>query len=149
MEARGFMTEEDLERFAYLAAWAAGRADVRGLAIFGSYARGDAGPGSDVDIKVLTDDPGRFRVGQHWLREIAFDSGVVTVSAADKGDWRQVVARLEDGLDMEFSISALDWAGTDPVSPGAVFVLSKGLEPLYDPDRLFANLLTSWSFGKP
>ncbi len=142
------MTEQDLKRFAYLAVWAAGRSDVRGLAVFGSYARGDAGPESDVDIKVLTDDPDRFRAGHDWLREIAFESGIATVTAVDKGDWLQVVARLEDGLEMEFSISAPDWAGTDPVSPGAAFVLSKGLKPLYDPDKLFASLLTSWFFGK-
>ena len=137
------MTGQDLERFAYLAVWAAGRSDVRGLAIFGSYARGDAGPGSDVDIKVLTVDMARYRAGQNWLQDVDFDEKVATITAADNGDWLKVVARLESGLEMEFSISALAWAEPAPLSPGAVHVLRTGLVPLYDPDRLFARLLAA------
>ncbi len=65
------------------------------------------------------------------------------MTAAAEWDWLQVVARLESGLELEFSIRAPNQADGDPMSPGAAHVLSKGLKPFYDPDRLFTQLLAA------
>ena len=43
-----------------VAAWAAKRPDIVAVVLVGSYARGRPGMGSDVDLVVVTTDPGRY-----------------------------------------------------------------------------------------
>ncbi|MEU9671251.1 nucleotidyltransferase domain-containing protein [Streptomyces bobili] len=40
--------------------WAAGREDIGGVLLVGSWARGAARAHSDVDLVVLTTEPGRY-----------------------------------------------------------------------------------------
>jgi len=45
-----------------VADWARGQTDIRGLAIIGSHARGEARPDSDIDLTPLALDPEAFRM---------------------------------------------------------------------------------------
>ncbi|MFN8422192.1 MAG: nucleotidyltransferase domain-containing protein [Anaerolineae bacterium] len=60
--------------FAAVRAWAASvmaaRPDVVDIGIFGAYARGDWGVGSDVDVVIVVDDP----AGAYLTRGLAFDT---------------------------------------------------------------------------
>lgn len=56
------------EVLAAVTEWAKVRS-FRGLALVGSYARGQARPDSDIDLVLLTDDPDVFRVdAASWQR---------------------------------------------------------------------------------
>ncbi|MCA9515770.1 MAG: nucleotidyltransferase domain-containing protein [Myxococcales bacterium] len=74
------MTDNDAERaIERIAAWASGAPDVAAAWLFGSRARGDGGPGSDIDVAVLPRpgagvDPLRRRL--RWMVEAADAAGL-------------------------------------------------------------------------
>ena len=47
--------------------WAAEQNDVSALALVGSYAHGQPGMASDVDLVLVTDDPDRHARGLDWI----------------------------------------------------------------------------------
>ncbi|MGV9560016.1 nucleotidyltransferase domain-containing protein [Streptomyces sp. NPDC003522] len=55
----------------WVTAWAAGREDVVGVLLVGSWARGAGRAGSDVDLVVLTAEPGRYAAEDTRVREPA------------------------------------------------------------------------------
>jgi predicted nucleotidyltransferase len=50
--------------------WAASRADVRGLALVGSWARDQADHASDVDLILLVDEPDAYVNDEAWIKEL-------------------------------------------------------------------------------
>ncbi|MGH2704321.1 MAG: nucleotidyltransferase domain-containing protein [Actinomycetota bacterium] len=46
------------------------RPDVCGVAIVGSWARGEARADSDLDLVILTEDPSRYTHADDWLRGV-------------------------------------------------------------------------------
>src|SRR5688572_23799533 len=46
------------------------RPDVRAVALVGSWARGTAGPSSDVDLVVLAGDASPYVTGDAWIAEL-------------------------------------------------------------------------------
>ncbi|MEW2622385.1 nucleotidyltransferase domain-containing protein [Streptomyces sp. NPDC048106] len=124
-----------------LVRWAADRKDVAGLLLVGSYARGAARPGSDVDVVLLTADPAPYLADDAWAvgaGELGLGELVRTRA------WGPVTERrhtLAPGLEVEFGISTPRWARTDPVDPGTRRVVTDGALPLYDPEGVLAGLL--------
>ena len=123
--------------------WAEFRADILGLALVGSQARGTAHDGSDVDLLVLAADPASFRRTDAWLHEIPWSSvglGVATSRDADYGCvWSRHVV-LSDGSEIEFSFAPLSWASTTPVDPGTLRVIRDGWRVLLDRSGLLASV---------
>jgi predicted nucleotidyltransferase len=66
--------------------------------LFGSHARGDAGPGSDLDFLVIqpaVDDPAEESVRlRRTLRGLGVFADVVVVSEREAEDWRDVRGSL-------------------------------------------------------
>ncbi|MFI7604411.1 nucleotidyltransferase domain-containing protein [Micromonospora sp. NPDC049366] len=120
---------------ALVAAWAVERADVGGVLLVGSFARGAARMDSDVDIVVLSDNPGHARASV-WT---ALLDGQV-VRSARWGPVREIRVRRASGLDVEVGIAPLSWADTDPVDPGTRRVVSDGHRILHDPAGRLAAL---------
>jgi len=121
--------------------WASARTDVAAVALVGSWARGEEGPGSDVDLVVLTDDPGAYTEHEDWIDELA--PGATLVRTAD---WAAIVERrlrLPSGLEVEIGLGRPSWAATAPVDPGTLRVVRDGLQALYDPARLLAALVSA------
>lgn len=116
--------------------WAATRPDVRAVALVGSWAREEAGPGSDLDLVVLTDDPGAYLGSDAWTAAL----GGELVATRSWGVLVERRLRTPDGLELDVGIAAPSWASTSPVDPGTVQVVSGGMRPLYDPDDLLARL---------
>ena len=123
--------------------WAESRADVLGLALVGSHARGTAHDGSDVDLLLLVSDPASFRAGAAWLREVQWSSlGLEVVACRDVAYgavWSRHVA-LSDGSEVEFSFAAPSWANTAPVDPGTRRVISGGWRVLLDRHGLLSSV---------
>ena len=66
--------------------------------LFGSHARGDAGPGSDLDLLVIepsVDDPAEESVRlRRTLRGLGLFADVVVVSEREVEEWREVRGSL-------------------------------------------------------
>ena len=123
------------------ATWAAARDDVLAIALVGSWARDAAGPGSDVDLVVLTEDPAAYTARADWIEALA--PGGVLVRTAD---WVAIVERrllLPSRLEVEVGFGRPSWASTAPVDPGTRRVVEDGLRVVHDPRGLLAALLSA------
>jgi predicted nucleotidyltransferase len=117
--------------------WAAGRTDIEGVALVGSWARGSARDDSDVDVVILTTQPSLYLANNDW----SIGLGVTSLSRAISwGALTERRARVGSGLDVEFGIAMPSWAGIDPVDPGTRRVVADGLRILYDPRGILARL---------
>lgn len=114
----------------YLRAWIEPREDVRALMVVGSVAREDAGPGSDVDVVLLTNHPARYLENVEWVSDLG---AVQRVGLECYGKVTSVRAEYCDGLEVEFAIAAADWVST-PVDPGTEAVARDGIVVLLDRD---------------
>ncbi|MFE7313469.1 nucleotidyltransferase domain-containing protein [Streptomyces sp. NPDC057555] len=117
--------------------WAAGRPDIVGLLLVGSYARNAARPDSDIDIVLLTTDRSRY-ADDAWADGLALGD-LVRIQA-----WGPVTERryaLPSGLEVEVNIGSPDWARTDPVDPGTRRVVTDGAHRLHDPEGLLDALI--------
>lgn len=122
-----------------LAAWAANRSGIVGLALVGSYARGTARAGSDIDLVLLAGEPDAFRASSAWLAEIDWSSLGLSVDSYRDAQYGVVWSRhvkLSDGTPIEFSFAHPNWAATTPCDPGTRSVVSGGCRILFDPARL-------------
>ena len=127
-------------------AWARQQPDIRGLALVGSWARGTARAGSDVDLVVLTSRPGRYLADDHWTAALG-DAEVVHTHA-----WGVLTERrllLDGDLEVEVGITEPAWAATDPVDPGTRRVVTDGLRILHDPDGRLAALADAATGRRP
>jgi hypothetical protein len=131
---------------AAISAWARSRADIHGLALVGSWARGSARRDSDIDLVLVVPDPQKFRSDEHWLGEIDWAGGrVADWHDAEYGSaWSRHVA-LKPHCQIEFTFCAVSWAATDPIDTGTADVVSGGCRILVDKMQLFGNLLTAVS----
>lgn len=114
----------------HVRAWVEPREDVRALVVVGSVARGDARPGSDVDIVLLTNHPGRYLVNVDWISDFG---AAHRVELEVYGKVTSVRVVYDDGLEVEFAIAAADWAST-PLDPGTEAVARDGIVVLLDRD---------------
>lgn len=118
--------------------WARRRADVRGLALVGSWARGTPRPDSDVDLILLTVEPGLYTGGEGWIAELG---GVAPVATRPWGAITERRFSLPSGLEVEVGVGRPPWASITPVDEGTRRVATDGLVALHDPDRLLGELL--------
>ena len=112
------------------AAWAASRPDVRAHALVGSRARGDAHPGSDIDLVLLTNSPGVYTESWDWAE--AFGE----VKPLRTRVWGEVVERrlrLPNGTDLDLAVGTPAWRSSAPPE------LTAGMVVLYDPDALLSD----------
>jgi uncharacterized protein len=128
---------------AAIAVWAKTRADIRGVALVGSRATRKARAHSDIDLVLLTTDPGRFRSDLSWVgaidwRDLA--AGDLKWSDEDYGVvWSRRIL-LGPGLEAELSFAPLSWASTAPLDAGTRRVVCHGCQILYDPAGLLDRL---------
>ena len=118
--------------------WAAVRDDVHGLALVGSWARGEASEGSDVDLVLLVDQPDAYLNDDTWIGELG-------ASALRTKSWGVLTERrlvLPSGLEIDLGIAAASWA-TAPVDAGTRRVVTDGIRVVLDPYGLLANLLAA------
>jgi predicted nucleotidyltransferase len=131
-----------------VAVWARLRPDVRGVAVVGSWARGEAHRDSDIDLVILTDAVPRYCEDDEWIRAaVGADAEIVR-----RQTWGVVAerrARLRSGLEVEFGLAPLSWASTSPLDSGTASVVREGCVPLVDPDGRLARLVASVASQSP
>ena len=129
----------DVQRFLdELAAWAAQRGDVVGVALVGSYARGTAGPDSDVDVVILAEDPERLLSDATWVGRFG-EAG--EPEREDYGVVQSLRVTYGDGLEVEFGITSPKWADTETLDRGTREVVEGGCRVVFDRDGALAALV--------
>jgi hypothetical protein len=129
----------DVERLLKsVVSWAQSADDVRAVALVGSWARGAARQGSDIDLIVLSRTPDDLVAGTSWIECV--DTPNTAVGIQEWGAIRSVRVQYASGLEVEYGIGSLGWAHTSPVDSGTRRVVSDGMVNLYDPDGLVARL---------
>ena len=116
-----------------VAAWAATRSDIIALCLVGSYARGIARRGSDVDLMMLSSCPTALLSGDWPSLFGEVESRIVE----DYGAVKSLRVFYREGAEVEFGIAARDWAWV-PLDEGTRDVLTDGVRVLYDPEQLLA-----------
>jgi predicted nucleotidyltransferase len=117
-------------------AWAAGRPDVLGVALVGSYARQAATHKSDVDLVIACDSPAALLAHPEWLG--AFGS----IRRSTREDWGRVTSVrvvYADGMQVEFGITDRAWAAA-PLDAGTRRVVADGCLVLFDRGGAFEGL---------
>ncbi|HWX95679.1 MAG TPA: nucleotidyltransferase domain-containing protein [Solirubrobacteraceae bacterium] len=117
--------------------WASRRSDVRGVALVGSWARGTAEMGSDVDLVVLTFHVDRYAADEEWTRDLGAEA-ILRTAAWGAVTERRV--RAASGLEIELNLAPPHWAAIYPIDPGTRSVVAGGMRVLHDPDGLLRAL---------
>ena len=118
--------------------WAETRADIRAVAVVGSWARDAATMTSDIDLVVLTSDVGFYVSTDGWCD---FLGPIESIRTAEWGVLTERRIRLPSGFEIEFGFAPLSWARTNPPDPGTLTVVRDGCLILRDPDDLLHSLL--------
>jgi uncharacterized protein len=127
-----------------VARWGSGQEDIVAIALVGSYARGTAGPESDVDLVILAEDPESYLRHPEWVGRFG------RPLAVEREDWGRVQSlrvRYREGPEVEFGLAWPDWAATGPVDEGTKRVVSEGLRILVDRQGKLAALARSVGLG--
>jgi len=123
--------------------WATAQADIEGVALVGSYARGTATENSDVDLMILTSERARYLENQDWLSLF----GEIEQSRNETWGYVETIrATYTTGLEIEYNFAAPSWAAV-PVDAGTRQVVNEGLKVLFDPKGIF-DVLQSALFAE-
>jgi len=115
--------------------WARRVPGMKAVALLGSHARGEPRPDSDVDLLLLTTDPGAL------LDDLGWTARFGRPRRHAREDWGRAVSVRVDhasGLELELSVARPDWA-TRP-DDGTRRVVTGGLRVLWDPDGILEPL---------
>lgn len=125
-----------------VALWANHRDDIRALAVLGAWARGDAAPGSDLDLLCLTDSAANYRLDEAWLDEIDFGQAGYDLHLSRAADYGAVCSwhlLLHPPAELELSFARCDWASTTPMDARTRRVIGDGMQILFDKDGLLSR----------
>jgi predicted nucleotidyltransferase len=117
--------------------WAESRPDILGVALVGSYACGEGGIDSDVDLLILASDPSAYIDKPEWINHFG------SVKSFTVEDWRLVSSLrvyYQKNLEVEFGMTTSDWA-TEPFDDGTRQVITDGMKILLDRTGLLDRAL--------
>jgi len=117
--------------------WASGQADIVAVALAGSHARGTAKSSSDVDLLILTSDPGRYLADTGWARRFG------PVDREQLEDWGRVTSVrvwYRDWQEVEFGFTTPDWAA-EPIDEGTRRVIRGGMRVLFDREEYLSSAI--------
>ena len=129
-----------------VAGWVGLAPELRGLALVGSWARGDPGLDSDLDLVVLSEEPEQFLGDLSWLGAVGLECAGYAVASHRCVRYGVVGShhlQLVPVAEVELSFASLHWAATDPVAAGTLTVVRGGLKIIVDKDGLFRLLLAA------
>lgn len=95
-------------------------AQVDAVALVGSHSRETARLDSDVDLIVLTADPTIYLANAAWVE--TFGTGR-RVEREDDGAVQSLRVVYADGFEVEFGLTSVQWAATNPVDAGTAGVI--------------------------
>ena len=115
--------------------WASRQSDIQGVALVGSYARGEAKDDSDVDLVILTDLPKKYLAEVQWPKRF----GVIEKrQSEDYGKLTSLRIWYQNGPEVEYGITTPDWAAI-PLDEGTRAVISGGMMVLFERGDLLSR----------
>lgn len=117
--------------------WTSAQADVQGIALVGSYARGQARDDSDIDLVLLTDQPHQYLADLSWIERFG---AVHQQQTEDYGKLISIRVFYRDGREVEYGITTPEWAAT-PLDAGTERVLRDGVQVLFERGSLLSQHL--------
>ena len=121
-------------------AWASNRSDILGVALIGSYARGEATESSDVDVVIVAEQPDEYLQDRSWVRTFGT---VRDIERKDYGRLTALRARYDQGLEVEYGVTDEDWAA-DPLDEKTREVISAGMRVLFERGDELGKRSRSW-----
>jgi len=122
--------------------WTTLREEITGVALTGSYARGEAREDSDIDLLVFVKDPETF--GQtRWIKNINWSKINLEFRSSNDGYYRSnrfTQIFFTNGLEIEFIFPDREWLSDAPLKPDNVHILKKGFVILYDREQKLKQL---------
>ncbi|HEY3476288.1 MAG TPA: nucleotidyltransferase domain-containing protein [Anaerolineales bacterium] len=129
-------TIEDIRAFLDpFIAWASEQPDVQGVALVGSYARGEARDDSDIDLVILTEQPQKYLDGLKWTERFGI---VEKTQTEDYGKLTSLRVWYQNGLEVEYGITEPDWASV-PLDAGTREVILGGMIVLFERGMLLSK----------
>jgi len=116
--------------------WTRAQADIEGVGLVGSHARGTATEESDVDLLILTIKRERYFLDRTWVSLFG------EIGRSQVEDWGKVASlriHYRNGLEVEYGFATPEWAGS-PIDEGTLRVVSDGIKILYDPNGLLGRV---------
>ncbi|HSB01698.1 MAG TPA: nucleotidyltransferase domain-containing protein [Anaerolineales bacterium] len=118
--------------------WASAQADVRGIALVGSYARGAARDDSDIDLVLLTDQPRKYLDDLKWIERFG---SVEKHQTEDYGRLTSLRVWYQNGQEVEYGVTTPDWAAI-PLDAGTRQVISDGMMVLFEQGDVLSRHIT-------
>ncbi|MBV8824004.1 MAG: nucleotidyltransferase domain-containing protein [Hyphomicrobiales bacterium] len=131
--------------------WAGTRDDIRALALIGSWARGNARPGSDIDLLVLSDSAEVYRRSHEWMSEIDFARAGQSIESSNDATYGAVWSRhihLHPGVELELTFARSTWASVAPIDSGTCAIISDAFRIILDKDAILARLVRAVAASK-
>ena len=117
--------------------------EILAIGLCGSWARGIAGPDSDIDLSIIVKDKSVFKT-KNWLNDIDFKKVQDELDFYKDKVYGNVWSRhvfMKSKTEIEFSFADKSWANTECIDPGTMKVVSDGYIIIYDPFLLLKNLV--------
>jgi hypothetical protein len=133
-----------------VSSWAIKRGDIRAMALVGSWARGNQGQVSDIDLLLLSDCAHEYRYSQEWLTEIDFRGSGYLLNSSESANYGVVWSRhmhLLPPAEVELTFAECCWAQTEPVDGGTRSVVRDAFKIIFDKDKMLSNLVAAIMSG--
>jgi uncharacterized protein len=130
--------------------WAIERGDIRAMALVGSWARGNPGQVSDIDLLLLSDRVHEYRHSEGWVTEIDFRGSGYRHSSSESATYGVVWSRhvhLLPAAEVELAFAECSWAQTEPVDDGTRGVVKDAFHIIFDKDGMLSKLVTAVTSG--
>ncbi len=138
------MDQEKLDQILNLVVeFAHSRDDVLAVGLCGSWARGDAGLESDIDLSIIVEDKMKFK-STGWVEEFPFFKIQDSLKSFRDEIYRVTWSRhaiLGSGIEIEFGFAHTSWTDIDNLDEGTKKVVSDGYKIIYDPKQILVKLV--------
>jgi hypothetical protein len=129
-----------------VSSWAIKRGDIRAMALVGSWARGNQGQVSDIDLLLLSDRAHEYRHSQEWLTEIDFQGTGYRLNSSESANYGVAWSRhmhLLPAAEVELTFAEYCWAQTEPVDGGTRSVVKDAFQIIFDKDGILSKLVAA------
>lgn len=114
--------------------WAAAQTDIIAVGLVGSHARNTAREDSDVDLVIITEEPGKFLAKSEWT--VIFGA-VAKQQVEDYGMLISLRVWYQTGLEVEYGLTTRAWAQV-PLDKGTQAVVNDGMRVLFEREPLLS-----------
>jgi uncharacterized protein len=133
-----------------VSSWATKRGDIRAMALVGSWARGNQGQASDIDLLLLSDRADEYRHSQEWLAEIDFRGTGYRLNSSESANYGVVCSRhihLLPAAEVELTFAGCCWAQTEPIDDGTRSMVKDAFQIIFDKDGMLSTLIAAVMSG--